>query len=150
MNKEYAGAQPQMRNTRIESAEGYLGPYSPTLSVGDYQSMVFTDGDDGPFWLSPELRLKKKHDKDTGETKEGDKTKAELAKDLEAAGVSLQRGKHHSKLELHISALREEQLTIAHLATCRQRWMVRKAKGTASSSVGARFNRRNKTFCVHT
>ena len=100
MNKEYAGAQPQMRNTRIESAEGYLGPYSPTLSVGDYQSMVFTDGDDGPFWLSPELRLKKKHDKDTGETKEGDKTKAELAKDLEAAGVSLQRGKHHTKLEL--------------------------------------------------
>jgi hypothetical protein len=66
--------------------------------VGDCQSIVFNYGVDGPFWLSPEQRLSKKHNIDnTARTKDGDKTKAELAKDLEAAGVALPRGKHHSK-----------------------------------------------------
>jgi hypothetical protein len=100
MSKEYGGAQPHMRDTKIELTKGFLGPFSPRLSVGDCQSMVFKEGDDGPFWMTPQQRLLRMHDCNTENTKEGEKTKAELIQDLEAAAVALPRGKHHSKLEL--------------------------------------------------
>ena len=40
----------------------YLGPFLPTLQVGDVQRMCFSETDKGPFWLSPEQRLNSKYD----------------------------------------------------------------------------------------
>jgi hypothetical protein len=45
----------------------------------------------GPYNLSPADRESRKHDQPTGDTKERDKTRAELGKDIKQKGVSLQR-----------------------------------------------------------
>jgi len=51
MNKYHAGAGPVMHPMLI-SEPACLGPYPKILAVGDMQSMVFQEGDDGPFYLS--------------------------------------------------------------------------------------------------
>jgi len=55
VNSQFGRAQPQMRETKI--TEGCLGPFDPTLRVGDIQHMVFRSCDDGPFYLAPQERL---------------------------------------------------------------------------------------------
>jgi len=44
----------QMQETEI--TEGCLGPFGPTLRVGDIQHMVFRSSNDGPFYLAPHER----------------------------------------------------------------------------------------------
>ena len=53
MNKVYGGEQPKMRELKILSKE-LLGKHihDEALKVGDTQQMVFSKGDDGPFYLS--------------------------------------------------------------------------------------------------
>ena len=63
MSVKYGGAQPKMRATTIERAEGFLGPDS-VLKVGDVQSMIFEESD-GPPHFEPDAPP---HDT---ETKEG-------------------------------------------------------------------------------
>ena len=59
MNKGYGGAVPKMRDTEIAD-KTYLGPHANgihcQLKVGDTQSLVFKEGDIGPFWLTPQQR----------------------------------------------------------------------------------------------
>ena len=56
MNVAYGGNVPQMHLTTIKE----LGPYPATLSVGQQQSLIFSDEDSGPFWMTPEQKLSKK------------------------------------------------------------------------------------------
>lgn len=79
MSKGYGGNQSRIRNAEIYQEEGILGPFPRKLSVGDVQSMVFRETDDGPFWLGPTERMAKRFDtikENTKETRE--KTKAAL------------------------------------------------------------------------
>ena len=40
-----------MREKVLKLQQGYLGPHSPKLQVGDIQSMVFKSDDVGPSWM---------------------------------------------------------------------------------------------------
>jgi hypothetical protein len=101
MNQNYGGAQPILRPTQIQTGLGFLGPHSPCLKVGDIQSMVFVEGDEGPFNLTPEQRAEKGATKLTGAIKRGyRRTKAELIAELEKIGVKVPRGPYHHKNDL--------------------------------------------------
>ena len=52
MTKLFGGAQKRLRSTVIKQAQGYLGPYAPTLEPGNTQTMVFNAEDVGPFWMN--------------------------------------------------------------------------------------------------
>jgi hypothetical protein len=97
MSKNFGGAQPKMRDSRITAAQEFLGPYSPCLEVGEVQSMVFKSNDDGPWYL--EKPATRKFDKNNGRTKK-ERTKKQLVDALVAKGVSLERGTNHTKKEL--------------------------------------------------
>ncbi len=51
MTKFYGGPQRKMHETVLKLQQGYLGPHSPKLQVGDIQSMVFKSDDVGPSWM---------------------------------------------------------------------------------------------------
>jgi hypothetical protein len=51
VNKSFSSAQPKMRRSKIERDE-FIGRFEAIHKVGDYQCMVFQDGDPGPFYLS--------------------------------------------------------------------------------------------------
>jgi hypothetical protein len=48
--------QSKIRDTEIKQEIGYLGPQSPQLSVGSIQHMVFQEGDQGPYYLPPNIQ----------------------------------------------------------------------------------------------
>jgi hypothetical protein len=48
VNKPFGGVQPKMRRSKIETDE-FIGPFEAIHKGGDYQYMVFQDGDPGPF-----------------------------------------------------------------------------------------------------
>ena len=101
MSKNFGGAQPPMRETTILSDEGFLGPFTPMLGIGDTQSMVFKPSDIGPWYLgSDEEREMRRHDQPTGKTKRIERTKKLLVEALELAGVTLQKQRNHTKKEL--------------------------------------------------
>lgn len=86
MRSGYGGAQRTMHSTEIKAEKGYLGKYQRTLEVGDVQHMVFREGDDGPFWLTPEQRAERMHSQYyPPETKP--KNKDELLQELRAKGI---------------------------------------------------------------
>ena len=61
MSRSFGGVQPKIRSSKI--IDGCLGPYNPTLSIGDVQSMIFGSHDDGPWWIaSSEGREARRHD----------------------------------------------------------------------------------------
>ena len=41
-----------MRNTLIIEEEAFLGQFPRILEPGDTQSLVFSEADTGPFWMS--------------------------------------------------------------------------------------------------
>ena len=92
IRKNYGGSQPKMRNTTILD-QSFLGPHqhNQKLKVGQTQSMVFTNTDDGPFYLSHEERQSRKFDKVIG-TKNVKYTKPDLILKLKAKGVSNPKG----------------------------------------------------------
>ena len=45
-----------MRSSKI--VDGCLGPFNRTLSIGDVQTMVFEDGDNGTWWMLSEAGRK--------------------------------------------------------------------------------------------
>jgi hypothetical protein len=49
MSRSFGGVQPKIRSSKI--VDGCLGPFNPTLSVGDVQSMIFEQHNDGPWWI---------------------------------------------------------------------------------------------------
>jgi hypothetical protein len=61
MSRSFGGVQPKIRSSRI--VDGCLGPFNPSLSIGDVQSMVFEENDEGPWWITtPEGRETRRHD----------------------------------------------------------------------------------------
>jgi hypothetical protein len=53
MKKYFGGKQLNMQEIKIESTYGFLGRFPSKLKESDIQSMVFQEGDKGPFWMSP-------------------------------------------------------------------------------------------------
>ena len=89
MSKSYGGTQKRLRDTKIKQQVGYLGPYSPSLNVGDVQSMWFKPGDIGPFWMSATEWEEKQHDKVIGgATITRQFTKTELIAKLKEKGIT--------------------------------------------------------------
>ena len=90
-----------MRSSTIDA--GCLGPFQSISSIGDQQSMVFKDGDPGPWWIvSNELLDKRKHDTpDTsGRSKIVQRTRSELAKALlEEAGIAIESNRPLNELK---------------------------------------------------
>ena len=51
LSVRFGGRQERLRKTKIRDVRTYPGRY---LSIGDEQSMVFQEDEDGPFYLSVE------------------------------------------------------------------------------------------------
>ncbi|KAI2503418.1 hypothetical protein MHU86_11047 [Fragilaria crotonensis] len=100
MQKNFGGSKQQMRDTVIMSQEGYLGTHSPTLGIGDTQSMVFNTDDCGPWYLTPEQRDLQRHDRIMGKEASQLKTKKTLLEELNEKGVTLQQKRGYTKAEL--------------------------------------------------
>jgi hypothetical protein len=96
MNTGWGGKQSKMRNTGI--TEGCLGPYQRTLEIGDVQSMVFQESEEGPFDMSPAELLARRYDVVLEEINRA-KTKEELDAELRALGF-LYDNKRYNKKEL--------------------------------------------------
>ena len=106
MSVRYGGSQPKMRNTTINE----IGTYPCQLKVGDTQSLTFSYGDAGPFYLSDEEREGLRFDVFLGEKKKKQKTKKMLVDEIKMTGYQI-RG-HLSKDELErIAALKNIELT---------------------------------------
>jgi hypothetical protein len=97
MSKNFGGSQPLMRDTTILSDNGFLGPHSPQLKIGDTQSLIFKPEDSGPWYLSPKERQRQRHNRATGKRKVVERSKKMLAEALTAAGVILQQNRNHTK-----------------------------------------------------
>ena len=74
-----------MRTSKIKQIEGYLGSYTHLvnlLQIGSFQSMVFSEDDTGPIYLSTSERITKTYDKNTGVTKKEKRKLAEVVDTL--------------------------------------------------------------------
>ena len=91
MSVNWGGKQRKLRSTQMLQEEGFLGPHSPKLTVGDFQSMVFENEDDGPFYMPPNLQQIRKHDEVRGK-KIKNRLKKDLCEELDWIGIST-RGK---------------------------------------------------------
>jgi hypothetical protein len=101
MSKGYGGAQTLMRDTIIVQAEGYLGPYSPILKVGDTQSLVYKGTtDSGPWYLTPEQKELQRHDRPTGRNKVVEQSKKQLLACLNHKKVTLQQQRGYTRKDL--------------------------------------------------
>ncbi len=91
MNRDYGGAQPMMRESKIKEHDGYLGSNARALDVGDTQSFVFTSDNNGPFWMTPHQREINRNDRllppAPGNPRMRNKTIAELKAELRPLGV---------------------------------------------------------------
>jgi hypothetical protein len=143
MTKNYGGAQRAMRSTHIAQEQGYLGPFSRTLRVGDIQHMVFQEYEAGPFWMNAEEREAKRHDK----VKEGTTSTRTLR--LEELKILLQekgllaRGK---KTEL---IKRCEDNGIRTIETTQKIGVARETKRATSNLVGTRMDRCQQLGQLH-
>ena len=95
---EMAGAMSWM-------VELHIGVHNEACWTGFHMTLQFDDVVDCLNVLCPEFDYLFLFDHSQGHARKRDgaldaKNVEQLAKDLEAAGVSLQRGKHHTKLEL--------------------------------------------------
>lgn len=75
-----------MRPSKI--LDGDLGTFEAKIAVGEEQQMVYTESDEGPFYLSPSEREAKKRNRNTGRTITKKRRKAELQDDLKAKGIN--------------------------------------------------------------
>jgi len=100
IRKNFGGKQPIMHASEIARVNGYLGKYehAEKLLVGDIQSMIFSDSDKGPFWMTSEQRESTRTDIITGEGQTKDKTNAELIVDLRAIQCKVPRGAKKARL----------------------------------------------------
>jgi len=60
MKKNYGGIQPMMRVSTM--TEGCLGGFNPLLQIGNVQSMVWKEGDNGPYCMQQTEREALKND----------------------------------------------------------------------------------------
>jgi hypothetical protein len=52
-----------MRDTIIAQKQGYLGAVPRILQPRDIQSLVYSQADSGPFWMSSAQKEESRHDK---------------------------------------------------------------------------------------
>ena len=95
MNMFWGGKQGNLRKTKIKE----LGPYHSILSVGDEQSMNFTEDDFGNFYLSTAEKTWRKYAITLDERKKRDRTKGEILFDLKAKGFQVKG--YYCKTTLH-------------------------------------------------
>jgi len=95
MNVAPGGAVPLMRSTLIPE----LGEYETNFNIGDEQDMVFKEGDDGPFWLTPEEKIQTKNDTYSGPVIKKDLSKCEMLVELRKSGYDTSK-KRYLKDEL--------------------------------------------------
>ena len=87
-----------MHATRVPSVR----EFSPTLAVGDMQTMSFPAAEDcvpgdGPLWMTPEERLASMVDTYTDNFVDDEKNAQDLLVDLHAAGVNTIRKRYNKK-----------------------------------------------------
>ena len=87
MNRAFGGKTPPMRNTLIIEEEGFLGQFPRILEPGDTQSLVFSEADTGPFWMSDSEKSECRMDKHLGNTNSIKLTSPELILQLREQGV---------------------------------------------------------------
>jgi hypothetical protein len=104
MSRSFGGAQHIMRDTTIVKENGFLGPYSPKLKVGDTQSMIFGSDDAGPWYLSCEQREAQCNDRATGQSRRVERSKKLLTIALAEAGVELPQQRNFTRQELQAFA----------------------------------------------
>jgi hypothetical protein len=68
VSKNFGGKQPKMRSSVLtdKNCFGKFHNASYPLQLGDEQQMVFSDTDEGPFYLSSAVKQRRKYDKNTG------------------------------------------------------------------------------------
>jgi hypothetical protein len=80
--RAYGVVHPIMSGTTTLNAEGYLGPHSPHLNVGDTLTFTVEADDCGPWHLTPKQRKLQRHNRRTGEIKGVKRSKKILLKGL--------------------------------------------------------------------
>ncbi len=88
-----------MRNTIIEQEEGYLGAFPRILEPGATQSLVFSQSDSGPFWMTEQEREETRHDKRYGTASDINLKSQELILLLNDNGISQTQGKTTRQLK---------------------------------------------------
>jgi len=128
LNLKFGGAQHNLRDTEITA--GCLGPFSPSLRIGDIQRMVFESTDDGPFYLNQQERLERRHDRDTGVVSiDKPKNMTQLMDELKRThNVVFPLGKQPKKSELHDIAQQHGVSLTENKAIIEEGW-VGKSKG---------------------
>jgi hypothetical protein len=76
-----------MHDSIIKKGQGYLGPFVRQLQVGDTQSMVWCEGDEGPYWMSADERELNRKDRQGTKTRTRDFTKEVLIGKLAEKGI---------------------------------------------------------------
>jgi hypothetical protein len=124
LNGSWGGKQKKMRDTMI--VDGCLGIHNSLLTIGDVQSMTFSETDEGPINMAINMRQSMKYDVVVGKKKVA-KTKSELLQELVTTkGFSPKR--NHTKKELENLA-RQFALTFHHEVDDLKEGWVHKPKG---------------------
>ena len=77
-----------MHPTNIQHDYGYLGPHEQILEVGDEHNVVFQQGSDVPFCMTPQQRVSTKFSH-YDELSLKDNTKSDLFGNLKSAGMNM-------------------------------------------------------------
>jgi hypothetical protein len=63
----WGGKQEKPRSSQILEEESFLGPPSPNLKVGDVQQMIYSETDEGPYYLKDIVREAHRDNEKTAE-----------------------------------------------------------------------------------
>ena len=89
MGVGYGGlSYPEIHPTKIKQESGYLGPHPCIFKPGQVHYLLFQYNNNGPFWMTPEEREFKRHSQ-FDEPTNAAKAKADLLRDLQKAGISM-------------------------------------------------------------
>ena len=121
MNCSYGGKAARMQTTLIEQEQGYLGRFPRTLEPGDTQSLVFTNSDNGPFWLSDAEREGCRHDKRFGTFNAVKLTNTEMKQELGNKGISEEVTSQKNTRQLRDLCLQHEIPTSQHVENVLER-----------------------------
>jgi hypothetical protein len=124
MNKEFGGAQPIMKTSKMEAEDGFLGPFDSILSVGEVQGMQFLPTDSGPFWMTSRKQEDRQHNRtrpDRAPATRREKTKKELAEELSLPGATINPPKQKLE-ELQEMARKRNISTDKDVQSIQQGW----------------------------
>ena len=95
MGMRFGGKQARLQKTILKD----VGTYNEILQIGDEQSMIFKDHDNGPFYLNPEEQLRRKYNQFKDRVKIINNTKRQLLEELKEKGFLVR--KYFPKEEIH-------------------------------------------------